>query len=49
VRHDLCEEALRVGHMLAELMPAEPEVLGLVALMDLQALRRRRARMRPAT
>ena len=39
VRHDLCEEALRVGHMLAELMPAEPEVLGLVALMDLQASR----------
>ena len=39
VRHDLCDEALRVGHMLAELMPAEPEVLGLVALMDLQASR----------
>jgi RNA polymerase sigma-70 factor (ECF subfamily) len=39
VRHDLCEEALRLGHMLAELMPAEPEVLGLVALMELQASR----------
>jgi RNA polymerase sigma factor (sigma-70 family) len=39
VRHDLCEEALRLGRMLAELMPAEPEVLGLMALMELQASR----------
>jgi len=39
VRHDLCEEALRLGHMLAELMPREPEVLGLLALMELQASR----------
>src|SRR5881628_2273744 len=39
VRHDLCEEALRLGHMLAELMPVEPEVLGLLALMELQASR----------
>jgi RNA polymerase sigma factor (sigma-70 family) len=39
VRHDLCEEALRVGHLLADLMPAEPEVLGLLALMELQASR----------
>jgi RNA polymerase sigma factor (sigma-70 family) len=39
VRHDLCEEALRLGRMLAELMPAEPEALGLMALMELQASR----------
>jgi predicted RNA polymerase sigma factor len=39
VRHDLCEEALRLGAMLAELMPEEPEVLGLLALMELQASR----------
>jgi RNA polymerase sigma factor (sigma-70 family) len=39
VRHDLCEEALRLGGMLAELMPAEPEILGLLALMELQASR----------
>ena len=39
VRHDLCEEALRLGRMLADLMPAEPEVLGLMALMELQASR----------
>jgi predicted RNA polymerase sigma factor len=39
VRHDLCAEAVRLGHMLAELMPREPEVLGLLALMELQASR----------
>jgi len=39
VRHDLCEEALRLGHLLAELMPDEPEVLGLLALLELQASR----------
>jgi len=39
VRHDLCAEAIRLGHMLAELMPREPEVLGLLALMELQASR----------
>ncbi len=39
VRHDLCEEAVRLGHMLAELMPFEPEVLGLLALMELQTSR----------
>jgi RNA polymerase sigma factor (sigma-70 family) len=39
VRHELCQEALRLGHMLAELMPGEPEILGLLALMDLQASR----------
>jgi RNA polymerase sigma-70 factor (ECF subfamily) len=39
VRHDLCEEAIRLGRTLAELMPGEPEVLGLLALMELQASR----------
>lgn len=39
VRHDLCREALRLGEILLELMPEEPEVLGLVALMELQASR----------
>jgi RNA polymerase sigma-70 factor, ECF subfamily len=39
VRDDLCHEAIRLGRMLAELMPDEPEVLGLLALMELQASR----------
>jgi len=39
VRHDLCEEAIRLGHVLAELMPREPESLGLLALLELQASR----------
>jgi RNA polymerase sigma factor (sigma-70 family) len=39
VRHDLCQEAVRLGQMLAELMPREPEVLGLLALMELQTSR----------
>jgi RNA polymerase sigma-70 factor (ECF subfamily) len=39
IRPALCEEALRVGRILAELAPAEPEVHGLVALMELQASR----------
>jgi RNA polymerase sigma factor (sigma-70 family) len=39
VRHDLCEEAIRLAHLLAELMPGEREVLGLVALLELQASR----------
>jgi RNA polymerase sigma-70 factor (ECF subfamily) len=39
VRHDLCTEAVRLGYMLAELMPGEPEVLGLLALMELQTSR----------
>ena len=37
----LCEEALRLGRILAELAPAEPEVHGLVALMEIQASRMR--------
>jgi RNA polymerase sigma factor (sigma-70 family) len=40
-RPSLCEEALRLGRILAELAPAEPEVHGLVALMELQASRLR--------
>jgi RNA polymerase sigma-70 factor, ECF subfamily len=39
VRRDLCEEALRLGRILAELAPAEPEVHGLAALMEIQASR----------
>ncbi|MBI4246186.1 MAG: sigma-70 family RNA polymerase sigma factor [Candidatus Rokubacteria bacterium] len=39
VRHELCQEAIRLGRMLAELMPLEPEVRGLLALMELQASR----------
>ncbi|HTO13166.1 MAG TPA: RNA polymerase sigma factor [Candidatus Binatia bacterium] len=39
VRDDLCTEAIRLGGMLAGLMPGEPEVLGLLALMELQASR----------
>ena len=39
MRPALCEEALRVGRLLAALTPAEPEVHGLVALMELQASR----------
>src|SRR5262249_1388395 len=39
VRFDLCDEAIRLGGMLAGLMPGEPEVLGLLALMELQASR----------
>src|SRR5689334_21464418 len=39
MRPSLCGEALRLGRVLAELMPAEPEVHGLVALMEIQASR----------
>jgi len=38
-RPDLCEEAMRLSRVLAELAPKEPEVHGLVALMELQASR----------
>ena len=38
-RPALCEEALRLGRILAELVPAEPEVHGLAALMEIQASR----------
>ena len=46
VRPGLCEDALRLGRILAELMPDEPEVHGLVALMEIQASRLR-ARVGP--
>ena len=46
MRPALCEDALRLGRMLAELMPREPEVHGLVALMEIQASRSR-ARIGP--
>lgn len=39
MRPQLCEEALRLGRILATLAPAEPEVHGLVALMEIQASR----------
>jgi RNA polymerase sigma factor (sigma-70 family) len=41
MRPALCEDALRLGRILAELAPAEPEVHGLVALMEIQASRAR--------
>jgi RNA polymerase sigma factor (sigma-70 family) len=47
VRPALCEEALRLGRILAELAPQEPEAHGLVALMEIQASRIR-ARIGPA-
>jgi RNA polymerase sigma-70 factor (ECF subfamily) len=40
VREDLCAEAIRLGRLLAELMPDEPEVAGLLALMLLMEARR---------
>ena len=39
MRPDLCHEALRLGRLLAEIAPAEPEVHGLAALMEIQASR----------
>jgi RNA polymerase sigma factor (sigma-70 family) len=47
MRPALCEDALRLGRILAELMPGEPEVHGLVALMEIQASRSR-ARLGPS-
>ena len=41
MRPALCEEALRLGRVLASLAPEEPEVQGLVALMEIQASRTR--------
>jgi RNA polymerase sigma-70 factor, ECF subfamily len=41
LRPELCDDALRLGRILAELMPDEPEVHGLVALMEIQASRSR--------
>jgi RNA polymerase sigma factor (sigma-70 family) len=39
MRPQLCDDALRLGRILAELVPKEPEVHGLVALMEIQASR----------
>ncbi len=47
MRPALCEDALRLGRVLAELAPAEPEVHALVALMEIQASRTR-ARIGPS-
>jgi RNA polymerase sigma factor (sigma-70 family) len=47
MRPGLCEDALRLGRILAELVPNEPEVHGLVALMEIQASRSR-ARVGPS-
>ncbi len=41
MRPSLCDEALRLGRILAEVAPREPEVHGLVALMEIQASRSR--------
>jgi RNA polymerase sigma-70 factor, ECF subfamily len=47
VRPELIDDALRLGRIVAELLPEEPEVHGLVALMELQASRTR-ARLGPS-
>jgi RNA polymerase sigma factor (sigma-70 family) len=47
MRPALCDDALRLGRILAELVPQEPEVHGLVALMEIQASRSR-ARVGPS-
>jgi len=47
VRPALCQDAIRLGRVLAELAPGEPEVRGLVALMEIQASRLR-ARVGPS-
>jgi RNA polymerase sigma factor (sigma-70 family) len=47
MRPALCEDALRLGRVLAELVPEEPEVHGLVALLEIQASRSR-ARVGPS-
>jgi RNA polymerase sigma factor (sigma-70 family) len=47
MRLDLCDEALRLGRILVGLVPKEPEVHGLVALMEIQASRAR-ARIGPS-
>ncbi len=47
MRPALCEDALRLGRVLAALLPDEPEVHGLVALMEIQASRSR-ARVGPS-
>jgi len=41
IRPGLCEEALRLGRIVAELVPRQPEALGLIALLEIQASRTR--------
>jgi len=41
MRPALCEDAMRLGRILAELVPTEPEAHGLIALMEIQASRAR--------
>ena len=48
MREDLCEEAIRLGRLLVELMPDEPEALGLLALMLLRNRAAPRAPIRTA-
>src|SRR5260370_28142162 len=47
MRQTFCEDALGLGRVLAELAPSEPEVHGLVAMMEIQASRSR-ARVSPS-
>lgn len=47
IRPTLCNEAIRLGRILAEILPGEPEVHGLIALMEIQASRFR-ARIGPS-
>src|SRR5438105_10508249 len=47
IRPELCQDALRLGRILTSLLPEEPEVHGLVALMEIQASRLR-ARVGPS-
>jgi RNA polymerase sigma factor (sigma-70 family) len=49
MRPALCEDAMRLGRMLAELAPKEPEVHGLIALMEIQASRSRARTARDGT
>jgi RNA polymerase sigma factor (sigma-70 family) len=47
IRPELCDDAMRLGRILVALLPREPELVGLLALMELQASRLR-ARVNPA-
>jgi RNA polymerase sigma-70 factor (ECF subfamily) len=49
VRQGLCAEAIRLARLLADLMPDEPEVLGLLSLMILHDARARRGSTPQAT
>jgi RNA polymerase sigma factor (sigma-70 family) len=49
MRPGLCEDAMRLGRMLAELVPKEPEAHGLIALMEIQASRARARTARDGT